>query len=340
MRICLAGNAEGNIDEGMKKVTASLAEELHKRHEVLVFNPTKPQRLNAWRAVRRFRPDLVHYVPGPSAASFVIAQALSHLSERSPVVMSALHPMNLRPRWLLRALRPDVILVQSPRAEALFREVGASIQYLPLGVDPTTFHPTAPNSKRALREHYGVDQDAFVILHVGNIRDGRNLRILSDLREPGTEIVVVGSTSVKGDYALLTDLQARGVHVWTHYIREIHEVYQLADLYVFPVRNTVSAMEFPLSVLEAMATNLPVISTPFGALPHYLSECDGLVWLHRDEELAYHVERFRAREVRVSTCTVAQQFAWESIVRTLEGVYTDVLAPTSSDKNSHGRWQL
>ena len=62
------------------------------------------------------------------------------------------------------------------------------------------------------------------------------------------------------------DLEAAGVRVLRENLPAIHELYQLADVYLFPVQRADAAMEIPLSVLEAMAVNLPIITTPFGRL--------------------------------------------------------------------------
>jgi len=326
MRICLVGDVSGNLDEGMKKVTASLAKELRKRNVVHVFDPTKPFRLSAWTAIRRFRPEIVHYVSGPSTVSFVIAQMLSLLSDRIPVVMSAIHPRYLWPRRLLRVLRPNLLLVQSHRVARLLSSTGSRIRYLPLGVDVEVFRPPSSELKRSLRKKYSIKPDSFVILHVGNLRENRNLRTLANLKEEGTEVIIVGSTSVRSDHRLVADLRAKGLRIWDQYLPDVHEVYQLADLYIFPVRSPVNAIEFPLSVLEAMATNLPVICTPFGGLPQFLRPTDGFVWLDDDAELEQLVSVVRDGRGTVDTRSAAMRFSWHVIGRELEMLYAEALS--------------
>ena len=66
----------------------------------------------------------------------------------------------------------------------------------------------------------------------------------------------------------------------------IEEVYALSDCYVFPTppMNKINSIEIPLSVLEAMACNLSVITTKFGALPKVFEEGDGLIFVDDGED--------------------------------------------------------
>ena len=324
LRICLVGHDEGAIDEGMKKVAASLRRELSRRHEVLVFNPTRAGAPAQWSALRRFRPHLVHYIPGPSAMSFALARALRAAAGGCPLVMSAIHPKDVGPAWLHRALRPDLFLVQSPRVERLFEATRAPIRYLPLGVDLERFRPVEAARKAALRKELELPEGKPVALHVGNLREGRNVRILAGLAERGFEVVVVGSTSVEQDEDVSTFLQERGVRVWRRYFPRVEEVYQAADLYVFPVRRSENAIEFPLSVLEAMGAGLPVVTTPFGGLPRFLEASEGLAWLDRDEDLAPLAEEMLRRDARGNRA-VAERFTWDAVARSLESHYRSLL---------------
>ena len=67
-------------------------------------------------------------------------------------------------------------------------------------------------------------------------------------------------------------------------IETIEEVFRLADGYVFPTVNYMSAIEIPLSVLEAMATNLPVATMAFGGIPDLFEDGGGLFICHSEDE--------------------------------------------------------
>jgi glycosyltransferase involved in cell wall biosynthesis len=60
------------------------------------------------------------------------------------------------------------------------------------------------------------------------------------------------------------------------YVPNVEWYYQSADCYVFPIVDKEAAITVPLSVLEAMSTNLPIVSTRFGGLTDIFQPCDGL----------------------------------------------------------------
>ena len=63
--------------------------------------------------------------------------------------------------------------------------------------------------------------------------------------------------------------------VFTNFIENIQHYYQIADCYLFPVFRATSAIDAPLSVLEAMACNLPIVSVPVGDVPEVIDGTDG-----------------------------------------------------------------
>src|SRR5262249_13492498 len=70
--------------------------------------------------------------------------------------------------------------------------------------------------------------------------------------------------------------EAHGVVVIDGYVPDVEELYRLADCYVFPTVSPGSAVALPLSILEALASDLPVVSTAFGALSERFGAAPGL----------------------------------------------------------------
>jgi glycosyltransferase involved in cell wall biosynthesis len=78
------------------------------------------------------------------------------------------------------------------------------------------------------------------------------------------------------------------------------------------VREHDAAMEFPLSVLEAMASDLPVVAYPYGGLPLALAERHGLVFAKTDDEMLAAVRQ--AKDVHAYTRWQAKSFGWATVV--------------------------
>ena len=54
--------------------------------------------------------------------------------------------------------------------------------------------------------------------------------------------------------------------------RNIEEIYQLADVYLFPVQQALKCIDVPLSALEAAACGVPVVSTVYGEMTQVIGQ--------------------------------------------------------------------
>lgn len=112
-------------------------------------------------------------------------------------------------------------------------------------------------------------------------------------------------------------LIASGCLVWRRHFPNIEELYQLADLYAFPVTDILGSIELPMSVMEAMACNLPVILTKFGALPRILEEKEGLVFVNEIEDMPLKIEQIRNGNLTIRTREEVKLYSWENVTQSL-----------------------
>lgn len=327
MRICLLGEYSSNLDEGMRKVSYHLADELRKLHQILTLDLRKVFTKNFWKDVKNFNPQIIHYIHGPSTKSFVLVKVISRYCRDAKTVMSAMHPgFYFLSKRFIPMLEPDRILIQSYETEEMFKKLGCETEFMPCGVDVDRFTPVTDKVKEDLKRKYGIEKESFVILHVGSIKESRNIQSLEKLQTGDNQVVIVGALSTGINQGIYEQLKKSGCMVWTRYFKNIEEVYALSDCYLFPTlaENKLNAIELPLSVLEAMSCNLPVISTKFGALPRVFEEGDGLFFFEKERDFLITLEEAK-NVVDVKTREKVLPYSWENVGKKLEEIYYELI---------------
>jgi glycosyltransferase involved in cell wall biosynthesis len=324
------------VDEGIKHFAVSLVEGWSKAHRVLGIStrsegPMAPPHTiglktnkcffssRLFSVIRRFKPELICYVPSASATvfSFLRAKMLKIYYPGASVVMVSLQPRSYGwfSRRVVALLAPDEIFVQYEQSLRQLLDLGCHTKLLASGVDLNKFTPVSSKKKGELRQKYGLDPAAFTVLHVGHITGGRNIDFLAELRRKGTpQVILVGSSLVHPDRSVISArLKEQGVIIFDNYFQEIQEIYQLSDCYLFPVISDRSCIGTPLSVLEAMACNLPVVSLRYGLLPRLFDEGQGLFFADTPGELVERVLSAGNMNGNCHTREKAAAYSWENI---------------------------
>ena len=172
-----------------------------------------------------------------------------------------------------------------------------------------------------MRAKYGLDEGKFIILHVGSIKKKRDIQVLPGLQGGESQVLIVGSESIKTEQKLYRELSEKGCLVWRTYFDHIEEIYALADCYIFPIIRKTACIELPLSVMEAMSCNLPVISTRFGALTRIFDEGDGLFFVDSEEVLGQKLNEVKHKTLEVKTREKVLLYSWDEVVARLEEIY-------------------
>lgn len=324
MKICLVAHFKDNPvkgDIGTKNVASYLSKELSKRHEILQIDVKD---FKSWRKIKAFKPQIIHFVLCPSTLGLVIAKAFKIWHTEAKVIMSAPNP-SLRFKMFLPLFKPDLILTQSKQSEEIFVKLDFKTEFLPNGVDVEKFVPASQSFKERLRVKYCIDANKFVILHVGPIIERRNIRFLEKLQNEENQVLIIGRIPFEKD--LYRSFRDKGCLVWIKRIENIEEIYQMCDCYVFPTPpiNTTASIDIPLSVLEAMACNLPVITTRFGALPRIFDDGDGLFFVENEDDVYKIMERIKRGNMEIKTREKVLPYSWNNIVQRLEEIYEKLL---------------
>lgn len=162
------------------------------------------------------------------------------------------------------------IITLSQNTELIYKEMLGEkrVKYLKTGVDTKRFFPISNDKKTELKKKYGICEEKPVILHVGHLKTGRNIGELVKL-DSCYQVVLVVSTLTRDeqDEVLRNELLRRSnIKIIDKYLPQIEELYQLSDVYFFPVVAKGNCIDVPLSCMEAAACNKPIITTSYGEM--------------------------------------------------------------------------
>ncbi len=255
------------------------------------------------------------------------------------------HSDIVRQRTLLRLYRPllrrllgraDAILVTSPQylaSSPFLRAVARKCRLVPLGIDLERFDAFDPGQVEAWRAKLGTP----LILFVGRFRYYKGLDYLVEAVRlmPEGRVALVGTGPEEPRLRRLVaeyGLGSRVVFLGELPDGELAAVYRAADVYVLPASERSEA--FGISLLEAMAAGLPVVSTELGTGTSYVNRHGetGLVVPPRDPAaLATALTGLLADPARrramgaAGRRRVELEFTLDRLVNDLLRVYREVL---------------
>jgi len=267
--------------------------------------------------IKGFKPTILLYIPKPGATfySFLRSKLLKLYDRKCKVVFFPLqHRVLSRFHKLLIKLfaKPDYVISTSRYVVGLAKSLGLSTSQICLGVDLNKFKPISYEQKIRLRNRHGFSEKDYIVLHVGHLSKHRNLEVMAKLAKRGAKSIIIASSSSHKDLELKEYLLKSGVMVFDHFIERIEEFYQLADCYVFPVQpGSESGISIPLSILEAMACNLKIVSTPFKDLPLFFKEEMGFFYANPEHlvDKVLEVKDYR----HVDTRRLIEKLRWETV---------------------------
>lgn len=260
----------------------------------------------------------VLYVPAyarmlPTAARVFLLSLYAH--GRLQVLLPMRSPMGKLPRWLLRHSKAEIICLSADAQDFYRREIGQRVLYLRTGVDTARFTPVSEAKKAELRQKYRIPADKPVVLHVGHLRQGRNVGLLTQV-DPAFHTVLVVSSQAEDDDLRATLCDCPNLTLIDTYQPCIEEIFQLADVYLFPVQQALNCIDVPLSALEAAACGVPVVTTAYGEMIQLIGQ-EGFYPLADTSPAALNAQLALAVQERKNPRPVVLAYDWARAVKVL-----------------------
>lgn len=222
-----------------------------------------------WAVSKDSTPQFIH---SHSPIGGAISRAVGHLQHIPNIyTVHGFHFMHggTTIGWLLyspleRLLAPLTHTVVTVNAEdtTMARKLGAKrvVRMPGVGIDLTRFQ-IDPATRRIRREELGLAPDTPCILSVGELNSNKNhaaaLQALSSVDDLDWHYVICGQGRLLNDLqSLAKTLDLVEKVTFTGYRSDVASLYTAADIFLFPSRRE----GMPVSVLEAMASGLPIIA--------------------------------------------------------------------------------
>lgn len=240
----------------------------------------------------------------------------------------------------------DAITVTSRTTESELKQIGvptSKMRTIFIGINRNVFKPD--NTKTENLRQLKIDPSKQIILFAGDITPWKGIDIFLQAfaevnRQNDNTLAILMTKNIykyeskrRAEIEKLIDKLEIGEEIYFIGQHEkIQDIYNVADIVVFPYVTLFSVMDIPLSLLEAMSVKKPVVVTDVGAMGEALENDSGLLIqpansLELSKALNYLLANKTAREALSENAynKVAQQFDVEQTARELETLYYELL---------------
>lgn len=297
--------------------------------------------VSLWRLLRRLRPAILHtYNLG------TIEYAMTAFAAGVPVRVHAEHGrdagdpqgLNRKHNLLRRLMAPfidRIVPVSRDLHTWLTDVVGISPGKLLLidnGVDTERFRPAKPGEVRT--EPWQENQEAFVIGTVGRLQDVKDQATLIDafailtrlLPEERLRLVLIGDGPLRPQLAARVQQAGLADSVWLPGPRS-DVAAAMRSFSLFALSSIAEGT--PVTLLEAMATGLPVVSTAVGGIPDLVPDgvAGALVQPRNPAALAEAIVPYIRNHERArlhgtaGRARVEQQYSMDAMLAAYVGLY-------------------
>jgi glycosyltransferase involved in cell wall biosynthesis len=315
--------------------------------------------------IKRFKPDIIHtHAAKPGALGRLAAAAA-----KVPVVVHTFHGHVFHSyfdsvrtnifikteRWLAHKTDAIIAISEQQKMELLHQFKIApeeKLHVIPLGFDLDKFQTQTEEKRARFRKEFDLDDDTVAIGIIGRLVPVKNhylfLKAIKHVLNNSNRKVkafIIGDGETRTDlenvaretgieFSIQSDLHHPHTLVFTSWRSDVDAINAGLDIVCLTSFNEGT----PVSLIEAQATNKPIVSTRVGGISDIVLEgqtalladidkpeqfCDHLLQLVQKDEL-------RANLGSKGSVHVAQRFSYQRLVNDMSGLYHQLLKKNGS----------
>jgi UDP-glucose:(heptosyl)LPS alpha-1,3-glucosyltransferase len=160
-----------------------------------------------------------------------------------------------------KVMSKEVIAISEKVKCEIEKEYGRrdSVTVIYHGVDLDKFNPSNKEIyRKIIRENLGIDQNEFLAIFAGNIKKGGASAIKAVARLNNCRLLILSGSDISEEKDLAIKLGIFDKTIWLPLKKDIEKYYAASDCLLFPTFYDT----FGMVISEAMATGIPVITTP------------------------------------------------------------------------------
>lgn len=187
----------------------------------------------------------------------IVTQHVPHV-EYSNKIINMIEKLVFYTIGLLTLSVSDVVIVLNTSVFKWIKQYKDKVHYIPNGVDFKLFYRPTEQEKQTIRERYDIPIDKFTVLFVGRFVPKKGFDILYSAKDPSYLLVFVGGGIIPEHIKSDSSVKILGPLPQ----EEVALLYKASDVFILPSYGE----GFPLSIQEAMATGLPIITSKHNIL--------------------------------------------------------------------------
>jgi glycosyltransferase involved in cell wall biosynthesis len=196
-------------------------------------------------------------------------------------------------------------------------------QFIENSVDINLFKPTTKNNKINLRKNNKLPQGKPIIIFVGRMVEVKGFDKLFEARSKEYFLLFIGPGDVPEH--MKKDKTVKFIPSVEQ--SKLKELYQLSDIFILPSMSE----GFPLTVLEAMASGLPIIVSDLPIYKKYLDAKNISIIQSTPENIKNSIMELLSNKSKLkqmekySREVAMRKFSWEKNAKKLFEVYSEIL---------------